>query len=237
MMRRLVFIAAFVGCDSDQVPNAVTLASDPTVDLLGGKSSSRWTCETEATRSILAGTMKAEELRAEMFQYEDFIDEFPAGRIDRHPVSCREYRACVDAGRCPPTTCRELVAAFVSEFEEAVAYCEWRGGTLPTLGQWQRAVLGPDGKNRPPFTNVEKSCWIPTGAGRYPRCAFITLEGVVYFTRSDGEWTRSSVCGQRIVVDTYDHSITRLKTVDPAHPSTNSREFRCVYPIDSQFGK
>ena len=74
--------------------------------------------------------------------------------IDRVEVTIAAYRACVRAGRCAPTplalsdsrlVAPELPVTSVT-YDEAEAYCAWRGARLPTEAEWERAARGSDGR-------------------------------------------------------------------------------------------
>jgi len=66
--------------------------------------------------------------------------------IDRAVASCSEFRTCIADGVCRD---HEMVCegghASV-QLEGAIAYCAWRGLTLPTLTQWQAAARGSKGR-------------------------------------------------------------------------------------------
>ncbi len=205
-MRQAIVIAVVVGC-AGETAKVDEPPKEPTVAITPGRTTRSYVCNGG---------------------YEDLDDSFRGGRIDRRTVTCREHRACAAAGGCQKTECAEWRENFVT-YDEAVEYCTWRGGMLPSYGQWERAVRGPKLENRPPFTDVKESCWVPTSERRsFPRCEFVTLEGVVYWTRSDGEWSRSSVCGGRVVANTYDHDVARA-TIEYPGPAAPPHEFRCVY--------
>ncbi|MGE0402753.1 MAG: SUMF1/EgtB/PvdO family nonheme iron enzyme [Kofleriaceae bacterium] len=205
-MNRAFLVAILVACEAEP-PKVDEPPQDPTFAFAAGRTTRRYVCDEG---------------------YADLDDSFRGGRIDRRTVTCRDYRACAAAGGCPPTQCAEW-REFFTTYERAVPYCQWKGGMLPTFGQWERAVRGPKLENRPPFTDVKESCWVPTSERRaFPRCEFVTLEGVVYWTRSDGEWSRSSVCGGRVVANTYDHDVARA-TIEYPGPAAPPHEFRCVY--------
>ena len=98
--------------------------------------------------------------------------------IDRTEVTREEYGRCVAAGRCTPIDGRawngiaepdlpNLPASGV-DWDQADAFCKWRGARLPTEVEWEKAARGPDGA-RYPWGDGEPPCLranvrIPEGA-------------------------------------------------------------------------
>ncbi len=77
----------------------------------------------------------------------------PAFRIDDREVTVADYRACVQAGRCapPPTHAHNQYCNYEAprrddhpvncvDWDQAVAYCTWRGGRLPWEAEWEKAA-------------------------------------------------------------------------------------------------
>lgn len=72
-----------------------------------------------------------------------------AFEIDRQPVLLADYVRCVKVGACPMHAGRhelldEQQVAFV-EYPDAVAFCRWRHGDLPSPEQWELAGRGRQG--------------------------------------------------------------------------------------------
>ncbi|MBT7191912.1 MAG: SUMF1/EgtB/PvdO family nonheme iron enzyme [Anaerolineae bacterium] len=70
--------------------------------------------------------------------------------IDQYEVTNALYATCVDAGVCQePDGARLFRGLYYSlhpvgnvDWDQAKAYCEWRGGRLPSEAQWEKAARG-----------------------------------------------------------------------------------------------
>ena len=97
-------------------------------------------------------------------QKELFLVELPdrtvfvsAFSIDRVEVTVDAYRRCVRAGGCAPDPIVEQDPRLLHPdlpmtsvtWNEAVAFCAWRGARLPTEAEWERAARGQDGRRWP----------------------------------------------------------------------------------------
>lgn len=74
-----------------------------------------------------------------------------AYRIGRYPVTNAEYRAFVRATGHEPARYDGPPGHPVTSvtWHDAVAYCEWVGGRLPSEEEWERAARGTDGREYP----------------------------------------------------------------------------------------
>src|SRR5690606_11105937 len=74
--------------------------------------------------------------------------------MDAHEVTNARYAECVEAGVCRravrfPGYMDAAQPAVAMRWEDADAYCRWRGKRLPTEAEWERAASGPDDTRYP----------------------------------------------------------------------------------------
>lgn len=110
-------------------------------------------------------------------QLDLFKDEEPIHQVyldafymDIYEVTKAAYKVCVEAGACTPpektlfynpdsyyadSQYDNHPMIFV-DWDQANTYCEWRGGSLPTEAQWEKAARGTDGRIYP--WGEQRSC-------------------------------------------------------------------------------
>jgi sulfatase modifying factor 1 len=179
-------------------------------------------CEREvyATRCHEAGYVGL--VRAEGKAHPVTLSSFD---LDRTEVTVASYGRCVSAGGCPPAEISSDDARFSRpslpithvRFDDAVSYCRWAGGRLPTEAEWEYAARGVEEREFP-WGNVynprlaNHGSWAPDPAdasdgfaglapvGSFPDGA--TPLGVLDLSGNVGEWVADV-----LEVDAHDHPV------------------------------
>lgn len=136
-----------------------------------------------------------------------YLDAF---YMDIYEVTNAAYKACEDAGACtsPKQTKSYSHDSYYydSQFDnypviyvdwnQAKAYCEWRGGSLPTEAQWEKAARGTDARTYPwgeeidsNLVNYNQNVGDTTKVGSYE--GGISPYGMYDMAGNVWEWTSS----------------------------------------------
>jgi len=198
-------------------------------------------CRREMYGALCRGDvgMPGIRFRAELPAHQVAVSPF---EIERTEVTVEAYERCVSAGACvepgfvrgDPRFDRPRLPVTEVRWDDAVAYCTWSGGRLPTEAEWEFAARGPSGRDFP-WGNVYNGHVANHGAlasdetdasdgyaGLAPADAFAdgaTPEGVLNLAGNVAEW----------VEDLYDTDENGFG-YSPM-PQTNPRGTRGVFHV------
>lgn len=141
--------------------------------------------------------------------HEVYLDAY---RIDKHEVTNKEYRACVEAGACNlprkfgsdtrssyfyNTDFDYFPVVYVSHWD-AEDYCAWEGKRLPTEAEWEKAARGnvdtrpwPWGTEANDCTRANYYCFSPSDTERvdaFPRGQ--SVYGLMNVSGNVWEWVQ-----------------------------------------------
>jgi len=192
----------------------------------------------------------------EIQEHEIYVDMF---LIYKTEVTNRMYAKCVAAGACERPCSEEINPRFNDPayanhpvvyvtWHDAMDYCNWIGGRLPTEAEWEKAARGTDrrrfpwGDGTPTAENVNAAGMIGDTkmVGSYPSGA--SPYGVLDMGGNVREWVDDwydetetlKVLKGGSYLDNYEHvRISDRLFHDPNSAGIN-RGFRCVIPFDEQ---
>ncbi|MFT7519120.1 MAG: serine/threonine protein kinase [Kiritimatiellia bacterium] len=164
--------------------------------------------------------------------------EVDAFQIDTTEVRSESWTECVQHGVCTPHPTASNHPVVGVTFEEAAAYCTYRGGALPTEAQW----LSAHGPERYPWGQQVPSCERVHGAGCSEQPSAVGMlpkgasrDGVLDLAGNAWEWVAEGEGGTVGVlvggsVQSKGGAIGRGSRVDPASDHTPAwAGLRCAY--------
>ncbi|MBI3173539.1 MAG: SUMF1/EgtB/PvdO family nonheme iron enzyme [Chloroflexi bacterium] len=131
--------------------------------------------------------------------------------IDKYEITNKQYQACVDAGGCTMpngigsysrssyygNSVFDNYPVIHVDWNQANAYCKWRGASLPTEAQWEKAARGTDGRTYPwgegidtTFANYNGKVDDTTEVGTYEKG--VSPYGVYDMAGNVLEWVNNS---------------------------------------------
>jgi len=172
----IAFLAACGGSNEIIDSNGISMRLVPAGEFtMGGDADAAFVmCEK------FRGGCELDWFKGEEPPHKVFLDSF---YMDKYEVTNSQYATCVESGEClPPTPFSATRSNYYNDsqyanypvtfiyWDYAKTYCEWRGGSLPTEAQWEKAARGTDGRTYPWGEGIDCS------KGNYYSCEGDTTE-------------------------------------------------------------
>ncbi len=215
------------------IPNKILTLSSSAVALtlaIGAGASCHRVPNTFFIPPIQSPAYGAEHVAADMIYIEGGkLDgkDLPSFFLDRTEVTSMAYQECVVAEKCEKTDSaedcngkRHTHPINCVSYQDAEAYCEWRGDRLPTAAEWIWAAQGREEHRRYPWGYKNASCDVAIipeyprrvgpnasygcGAGlTWPvgsRPAGATRDGILDMIGNVAEWTGTTLGRSAVVL-------------------------------------
>ncbi len=112
------------------------------------------------------------------------MDEYLIGKYE---ITNRQYAQCVKAGICGEESSfaeeRTLHPVTNVTWDDAVTYCQWVGGHLPTEAEWEKAASWDD---------KTKTKYIYPWGNEPPTAELLSFNGNIYDTTLVGKYARGA---------------------------------------------
>jgi formylglycine-generating enzyme required for sulfatase activity len=113
-------------------------------------------------------------------QHTVYLDKYLIGRYE---ITNRQYAQCVKAGICGEKSSfaedRALHPVTNVTWDDAVRYCQWVGGYLPTEAEWEKAASWDD---------ITKTKYIYPWGNKPPTAELLSYNGSIYDTTPVGKY-------------------------------------------------
>jgi formylglycine-generating enzyme required for sulfatase activity len=117
-------------------------------------------------------------------QHSVYLDEYQIGKYE---ITNRQYAQCVKAGICGEKSSfaegRALHPVTNITWDDAVTYCQWVGGHLPTEAEWEKAASWDD---------KTKTKYIYPWGNEPPTAELLSYNGYIYDTTPVGKYARGA---------------------------------------------